>query len=70
MTLVRLNPKTGRLHQLRVHMKSIGHPIIGDTLYAPRKTKNIDERIMLHATRLKFRGLENEVMEFDSTAPF
>lgn len=46
-------PKTGRTHQIRVHMKYIGHPILGDYLYAGRKTSRSDRvwagRVMLHA---------------------
>jgi tRNA pseudouridine32 synthase/23S rRNA pseudouridine746 synthase len=49
-TYVELEPVTGRTHQLRVHMASIGHPIIGDALYGGRKA----ERLMLHASLLSF----------------
>ena len=55
-TLVELHPETGRTHQIRVHMKYINHPILGDYLYAGRKTSRDDRmwapRVMLHAQKL------------------
>ncbi|SRR5258708_7794103 len=57
-TLVDLYPKTGRTHQLRVHMKHIGHPIVSDNFYAGRKTYRSDikiwPRLWLHAKKLTF----------------
>lgn len=50
-TLVRLLPATGRMHQLRVHMQSIGHPIAGDRRYGGTPAP----RLMLHASRLRLR---------------
>ena len=47
-----LKPRTGKTHQLRVAMKSLGSPILGDTLYG-KNTENID-RTYLHAARLQF----------------
>ncbi len=52
-TLVAVFPKTGRTHQIRVHMKFIGHPIIGDPLYGKEKFEGIS-RQMLHAAKLGF----------------
>jgi len=49
-TRVELEPVTGRTHQLRVHMKAIGHPILGDALYGDAASA---PRLMLHATTLK-----------------
>jgi 23S rRNA pseudouridine1911/1915/1917 synthase len=58
-TLLEMEPKTGRTHQLRVHCAAIGHPIIGDPVYGRRKGKadpgRLAERQMLHATKLAFR---------------
>ncbi|MBQ1300570.1 MAG: RluA family pseudouridine synthase [Erysipelotrichaceae bacterium] len=52
LSLVRLTLKTGKTHQIRVHMKHIGHPLIGDRLYNPDNT--IMERQALHAQKLTF----------------
>lgn len=58
ITLVELFPETGRTHQIRVHLKYINHPIVGDYLYAGRKTSRDDrrwaERVMLHAWKISF----------------
>ncbi|MEM7721852.1 MAG: RluA family pseudouridine synthase [Pseudomonadota bacterium] len=53
-TRVRLFPKTGRSHQLRVHMKEIGHPILGDPFYAGGPARDFP-RLMLHSESLKLR---------------
>ena len=53
-TLIELEPVTGRTHQLRVHMQSIGHPMMGDTLYAPADIAALSPRLMLHAHSLSF----------------
>ena len=50
-TRVELEPVTGRAHQLRVHLLAIGHPIVGDALYAPQHGA---ERLLLHASELRF----------------
>ncbi|MBI5619776.1 RluA family pseudouridine synthase [Candidatus Gottesmanbacteria bacterium] len=56
ISLVELYPETGRTHQIRVHMKYMNHPIVGDYLYAGRKTARSDRtwapRVMLHAWKL------------------
>ncbi len=51
---VRLMPKTGRSHQLRVHMREIGHPILGDPFYATGAART-HPRLMLHSETLQFR---------------
>lgn len=51
--LVALRPRTGRTHQLRVHMKSLGCPILGDPLYGRRDSRFPDATLMLHARRLR-----------------
>ena len=53
-TRVRLMPKTGRSHQLRVHMLAIGHPILGDPFYATGPARD-HPRLMLHSETLQFR---------------
>ena len=47
-----LEPLTGRSHQLRVHLQSVGHPILGDALYAPAPVAASSARLLLHASRL------------------
>ena len=58
LSLVELYPETGRTHQIRVHLKYVNHPIIGDYLYAGRKTSREDRiwapRVMLHAWKIEF----------------
>ncbi|MEJ6399192.1 RluA family pseudouridine synthase [Yoonia sp. 208BN28-4] len=51
---VRLKPKTGRSHQLRVHMLALGHPILGDPFYATGAARDYP-RLMLHSESLQFR---------------
>jgi len=53
-THVLLEPLTGRTHQLRLHMQAIGHPILGDTLYAPEAVAAQSARLLLHACDLRF----------------
>jgi len=52
--VVKLTPITGRSHQLRLHMKSLGHPILGDNLYADPVSLTLTPRLMLHAQQLSF----------------
>lgn len=55
ITPVLLQPITGRSHQLRVHLQSLGHPILGDLLYADPLGLSLWPRLALHAQRLTFR---------------
>jgi len=56
VTFVRLSPKTGRTHQLRVHLAAIGHPVVGDVVYGrQRQPRRLMRRQALHAERLRFR---------------
>ena len=67
---VRLFPKTGRSHQLRVHMLALGHPILGDPLYAA-DTAAAYPRMMLHAEELRLRHPDGGVgHSFRAKAPF
>lgn len=69
--LVELMPVTGRSHQLRVHMLSIGHVIIGDTLYANGPALNAAPRLHLHASELSFyHPRTNKWLHFESALPF
>jgi 23S rRNA pseudouridine1911/1915/1917 synthase len=66
-SLLKIKIKTGRTHQIRVHLSSIGFPVIGDTLYAGPEAK----RIMLHATSLKFKDPDtNEEVLVEKERPF
>ena len=68
-TLVEAHPVTGRTHQIRVHLTSIGHPLVGDPVYGKRSP--LVDRHFLHAARLAFRLPPDEVelREFDSPLP-
>jgi tRNA pseudouridine32 synthase/23S rRNA pseudouridine746 synthase len=56
---------------LRVHLLSIGHPILGDSLYAEEPALSMAERLCLHATVLKFHHpLTGVALEFESAPPF
>ncbi len=69
-TRLALQPLTGRTHQLRVHMLAIGHPIVGDALYAPAEMPTAS-RLMLHAMRLELRHpLTSQTLVLTSKAPF
>lgn len=69
-TRVRLTPQTGRSHQLRVHMRELGHPILGDPLYAEGAARAFP-RLMLHAESLRFRHPDsNKAMTFSAPCPF
>lgn len=54
-TRVELRPKTGRSHQLRVHMQALGHPILGDPFYATAEALAASDRLMLHSWKVRFR---------------
>lgn len=73
-TLVELYPKTGRTHQIRIHLKYLGHPIVADEFYAGRKTSRADRkwcpRLFLHAGRISFsHPTSGEKVEFKSVLP-
>jgi tRNA pseudouridine32 synthase/23S rRNA pseudouridine746 synthase len=69
-TRVHLVPLTGRTHQLRVHMKSIGHPILGDSFYAEGAALAASARLMLHAEKLGFLHPNGQDMIFTVPCPF
>lgn len=73
-TLLRVRPRTGRTHQIRIHMKHIGHPVVGDSFYAGRKTARRDRqwcpRLFLHAAKIEFRDPDTKkVVKFESELP-
>lgn len=74
-SLIKLSPLTGRSHQLRVHMLHVGHPILGDRLYAHNKALAAAPRLLLHAQHIAFRHPDTENMiefcvehDFETTA--
>jgi tRNA pseudouridine32 synthase/23S rRNA pseudouridine746 synthase len=70
-TRVDLQPLTGRTHQLRVHLASIGHPIVGDRLYAPRSLQAAAPRLLLHASQLGFEHpVSGAPLRLASATPF
>lgn len=69
-TRIRLFPKTGRSHQLRVHMLALGHPILGDPLYASGAALD-HPRMMLHSEELRLKHPDGgRSMKFRATAAF
>ena len=70
-TRVALEPVTGRTHQLRVHLQAIGHPILGDALYAPPEVRQRATRLLLHAGALELaHPVTGEPLAFASPVPF
>ncbi|WP_296509063.1 RluA family pseudouridine synthase [Rhodoferax sp.] len=68
---VELEPVTGRTHQLRVHMQALGHPMLGDTLYATPEALAQSDRLQLHARTLSIpHPTSGERREFHAPVPF
>ncbi|WP_263080883.1 pseudouridine synthase [Endozoicomonas sp. Mp262] len=68
---VKLEPVTGRSHQLRVHMAELGFPILGCEFYAHDEAQSASERLHLHACQLGFyHPVTHKLMNFNSPAPF
>jgi len=71
LTRIELEPETGRSHQLRVHCQSLGHPILGDRLYANTAQQSKAPRLLLHAVSLMFtHPLTLESRSFSCETPF
>jgi 23S rRNA pseudouridine1911/1915/1917 synthase len=73
-TLLRVKIKTGRTHQIRVHLFAYGHPLVGDPLYYTKKTKIRNQklklgRVWLVADHLKFRDLDGRTQNFTIDLP-
>lgn len=69
-TLVECRPLTGKTHQIRVHMSSIGHPLLGDVQYGLKQQTIGVTRTLLHSSMLKFRHpITKEYMEIHSSIP-
>jgi len=70
-TIVELTPVTGRSHQLRVHMLSLGHPILGDKLYAHEQARTMATRLQLHAQQLRIaHPVSKLAMQFNASCEF
>jgi len=70
-TWLKLIPVTGRSHQLRVHMLALGHPILGDRLYAHATALALSERLQLHAEQLTISHPSSRLrMDFHVACPF
>ncbi|MCL1127193.1 RluA family pseudouridine synthase [Shewanella surugensis] len=70
-TLIELTPITGRTHQLRIHMLSIGHPILGDDFYGTEASEQAAKRLQLHAQSLTFtHPYTTKEMTFKSSHSF
>jgi 23S rRNA-/tRNA-specific pseudouridylate synthase len=67
--LLKVNPLTGRTHQIRVHLASIGHPIVGDALYGRKTDAASVSRLMLHAAALMFSDDAGNRFEFAVPLP-
>jgi 23S rRNA pseudouridine1911/1915/1917 synthase len=69
-SLVEVFPKTGRTHQIRVHLHSIGHPIVGDQKYTFKRFKKFNApRMFLHAAEISFETMDGKRMKFESPLP-
>ena len=68
-TLVRVHPLTGRRHQIRVHLYSLGHPIVGDLKYGDRAAQAIFPRLMLHALAIEFALPSGERLKIEAALP-
>ncbi len=71
-SLIKLQPKTGRKHQLRLHLHSLGHPILGDKKYFNKiiKKSNLQySRHLLHAQEIEFKFSDNKKYHFEASSP-
>jgi len=67
--MLSVSPKTGRTHQIRVHLTSIGHPVVGDAVYGPKKQPPWASRLMLHAASIEFTDASGSRLRFDAEVP-
>lgn len=71
-SLIKAAPRTGRKHQIRIHLQSISHPIVGDKLYSTKEFKEenkLYQRLMLHAQEIRFKYLDGKSYVFNSEPP-
>jgi len=70
ITFLEVKPKTGRTHQIRVHLKAINHPVVADSLYASKRPKLLGfERTALHAHSIKFTNTEGKEVTLKAPYP-
>ena len=69
-SILEIEPKTGRTHQIRVHLQALGHPIVGDKKYTFKRYRKVDlPRMFLHAREISFAGLNGKKEKFISPLP-
>ena len=68
-TLVAAQPRTGRRHQIRVHLYHLGHPVVGDRLYGEKATQREFARLMLHARKLALSLPDGEDLVVEAPVP-
>lgn len=68
-SLVEVRPQTGRTHQIRLHLASIGHPVVGDALYGPKRQPKFADRLMLHALSLEFSIKDGKRFKIEAELP-
>ncbi len=68
-SLLEVHPRTGRTHQIRVHLAGLGYPLVGDRLYGPRKQPVWAKRLMLHALSLEFSPEPGRKLKLASDPP-
>ncbi len=65
-----VSPQTGRTHQIRVHLKSISHPVVGDSVYGPKKENALGlSRLALHARSIELKSLSGVSLHIESALP-
>ena len=70
VTFIEASPHTGRTHQIRVHFKAINHPVVADSLYAPKREPILGfKRLALHAKQITFTTLEREEVTVEAPYP-
>jgi 23S rRNA pseudouridine1911/1915/1917 synthase len=69
-SLLEVRPLTGRMHQIRVHLQAIGHPIAGDKKYTFKNYKKVDfPRMFLHASEISFLAMDGRKVQFIADLP-
>lgn len=70
VTFIEASPHTGRTHQIRVHFKAINHPVVADSLYAPKRDPILGfKRLALHAKQITFTTLDREGVTIEAPYP-